>query len=102
MQVTACTSFSIATSRPIAATEIDFFCGSLADVGGRPWHVRFGSFSDFGPRDRDVRYSPESGLNSDIAACPRSVPNRKSARSFDHPRRRWRGALLRSRAVSVA
>ena len=48
MQITACTNFSIAIlneGMPIAATEIDFFCGSLADVGGRPWHVRFGSRS---------------------------------------------------------
>jgi hypothetical protein len=33
MQITACTSFSIATSRPKAATEIDFFCGSIPDLG---------------------------------------------------------------------
>ena len=26
-----------------ALAEIDFFCGLLADVGGRAWHVRFGS-----------------------------------------------------------
>jgi hypothetical protein len=37
MQVTACTSFSIAISTegtPTAATEIDFFCGSMLSKKG--------------------------------------------------------------------
>ena len=35
--------------------------------------VRVGSSSDFGPRDRDVRYSPESGNRQVAQACPKSA-----------------------------
>ena len=41
MQVTACTSFSIATSTegtPTAATEIDFFCGSCVTSAVGPYN----------------------------------------------------------------
>ena len=31
---------------------------------------RFGSNSEVGGRNREVRFTPESRLNSDIAACP--------------------------------
>src|ERR1700688_4914878 len=36
-------------------------------------HVRCGSNSEVGCRNREVRFTPESRLNSDIAPCPKSA-----------------------------
>jgi hypothetical protein len=33
-------------------------------------NVAYGSNSEVGGRNREVRFTPESRLNSDIAACP--------------------------------
>jgi hypothetical protein len=72
MQVSACTGFSINIlneGMPIAATEIDFFCGSSADAGGSPWHVRFGS-----SRRHDRIYSITPSAVSKID-CGTSTPS---------------------------
>jgi hypothetical protein len=48
-------------------------------------HDRCGSNSEVGGRNREVRFTPESRLNSDIAACPfgANKRHRRSAFSFD-------------------
>jgi hypothetical protein len=52
----------------------------------RPTNVADGSNSEVGGRNREVRFTPESRLNSDIAACPKGAKPRHRA-----PREsRWR------------
>jgi hypothetical protein len=38
--------------------------------------VSVGSNSEVGGRNREVRFTPESRLNSDIAACPKGAKKR--------------------------
>jgi hypothetical protein len=49
-----------------------------------PSNVRSGSNSEVGGRNREVRFTPESRLNSDIAACPKGAKPGSGCNSFNH------------------
>jgi hypothetical protein len=71
MQVTACTSFSIATSTegvPIAATEIDFYCGSRAPKSQRLRLVRYAPNTH-----RDSGHSASAGAGQERTHAPQQT-----------------------------
>jgi hypothetical protein len=47
--------------------------GRICPVSDPVSNVRFGSNSEVGGRNREVRITPESRLNSDIAECPKGA-----------------------------
>jgi hypothetical protein len=61
-------------TRPLKVSR--FYLNGLAPAEVET--VRLGSNSEVGGRNREVRVTPESRLNSDVAPCLKSAKNRQS------------------------
>ena len=66
--------------RPWRASEINNRSPLLTTLGEAASRadVRVGSSPDLGALDWEVRFAPDNGLNSDIAACPKGAKRRHS------------------------